>query len=290
MEFRYIFFCIFMLVSFNASGSEFAADLNGFRLWQYDTAADKYFGKPYKTFKREHTTIRAYGINDVSYMAFEYMNEKYSSNMYSIQITGYPTKMRPFKGVELGDPIDKVEKSLGKPSRSKPVPDTPYTINYYDGSNFSTEYDDKGKLYSIHLYVTKEFMDARGHTFDTWQKFKSAIKKKDVKNILSTFRPDVEIYRNNQILMVNKRYSDFVAGPDKKIVEALIGNKNSVREALLQSEPDGEMRLVMGMGVGQVFKFYKGNIVKEIVLFPYNQDYYVYEIAFQSKKDLKKSK
>ncbi|NIP56426.1 MAG: hypothetical protein GWO41_00590, partial [candidate division Zixibacteria bacterium] len=251
MKFRYIFFCILGLVSCNAIGSQFVTELNGFRLWQYDTAADKHFGKPYKTFNREHTTIKAYGINDTSYMAFEYMNEKYNSNIYSIQITGYPTNMQPFKGIKLGDPISKVEKLLGKPSRSKPVSGTPYTINYYDELNFSTEYDDQGRLYSLRLYITKEFMEAKEHTFETWQKFKSAVKKKDIKGLLGTLRPDVEIYKDNQTLKVNKRYSDFVAGPDKKIVQALIGDRNSVRQALLQSEPDGEMRLVMGMGVGQ---------------------------------------
>lgn len=79
------------------------------------------------------------------------------------------------------------------------------------------------------------------------------------------------------------RSIEFMNKPDKKFVNALIGPKNSVLTALKETEPDGEMRLVMGLGGCQVFRFYRSDVLREIVLFPYGGEYRVYEIAFRKK-------
>ena len=126
-------------------------------------------------------------------------------------------------------------------------------------------------------------MEAKDYEFKNWQLFKMAVLKKDVPAIMATLRPDAEIFKGGDALTHQGRYLEFMNKPDKKFLEALIGPKNSVRTALKETEPDGEMRLVMGMGVGQVFKFYKSDVLREIVLFPYGGEYRVYEIAFKDK-------
>jgi hypothetical protein len=97
--------------------------------------------------------------------------------------------------------------------------------------------------------------------------------------------PGAEIYMDGKTLSPRGRAVDFFQHPDKAYLNALIGKTHSVRAAFKESEPTGEARIIMGMGVGQVYKFYKGTIVAEIVLFPYNGDYRIYEISFREKGD-----
>jgi hypothetical protein len=219
-------------------------------------------------------------VTESSYMVFE-LWQKYPQNMYSIQITGYPTKMLPFKGLVLGDSKKKVIKALGKPGSTKKIKDSPATINYYDDANYSVEIDSDGRLYSIKLHVNNEFMSEAEVGFDDWDRFKDAVLAKDMEAILEMVRPDVEIFKDGEVIYINKRYEDFRKSPGAAFVQALIGDSDSVLKELKTTEPEGEMRLAKGLGVGQVFKFRKGKILKEIVLFPYNGKYRVYEIAFR---------
>ncbi len=110
-----------------------------------------------------------------------------------------------------------------------------------------------------------------------------------MKAILEWVRPDVEISRDGDVLSIKKRYDDFRAKPDDNFVKALIGERNSVLEELGKTEPEEEMRIAENVGVGRVYKFYKGKILKEIVFFPYNGKYRVYEIAFREKEGKKKN-
>jgi hypothetical protein len=278
-----------LLLPCTAVAQEFATDLNGFRLWQYKDTAQTFFGKPFQTQKNDEYSAEAYQVTDSSYMVIEHW-EKYPDNIYSIQITRYPTRMLPFKGLVLGDPARKVQDALGKPSRTKKLEKPPVTINYYDKANYSTEIDADGRLYSIKIHVTGEFMNDADDKFDQWAAFKKAILAKDMNAVLELVRPDVEIFKDEGVLSIKKRYEDFRSKPDDSFAKALIGERNSVREELGKTEPEEEMRLAENVGVGRVYKFKKGKILKEIVFFPYNGKYRVYEIAFQGKGGKKKGK
>ncbi len=284
-----ILLVLVLLLPCTAVAQEFAVDLNGFRLWQYKDTVKAYFGEPFQTQKNDEYSAEAYQVTDSSYMVIEHW-DKYPDNIYSIQITRYPTKMLPFKGLVLGDPAKKVQEVLGKPSRTKKLEKPPVTINYYDKTNYSTEIDADGRLYSIKIHVTEEFMNNADDKFDQWAAFKKAVLAKDMKAVLELLRPDVEISRNGDVLSIKKRYEDFCEKPDGDFVKALIGESNSVLEELGKTEPEMEMRLAENVGVGRVYKFYKGKILKEIVFFPYNGKYRVYEIAFRGKEDKKKGK
>ena len=278
-----------LLLPCTAVAQEFAADLNGFRLWQYKDTAQTYFGKPFQTQKNDEYAYEAYQVTDSSYLVIEHW-EKYPDNIYSIQITRYPTKMLPFKGLVLGDPAKKVEQTLGRPSRTKKLEKPPVTVNYYDKTNYSTEIDADGRLYSIKIHVTGEFMNDADDEFDQWAAFKKAVLAKDMKAVLELLRPDVEIFRGGDVLSIKKRYEDFRVKPDADFVKALINERNSVLEELGKTEPEAQMRVAENMGVGRVYKFKKGKILKEIVFFPYNGKYRVYEIAFRGKEVKKKGK
>ena len=292
IRYRYasvLFILLAFLFSCTAKTPKFEADLNGFRLWQFTEAAKTHFGKPYKTQKRGEYAFEAYGVTDDSYMVIEHW-EKYKHNMYSLQITGYPTTMIPFKGLVLGDPEAKVREALGRPGSSKKIEKPPVTINYYDETNYSTEIDKDGRLYSIKVHVNSDFMNKAEIDFYQWEKFKKAVFAKDIQAILELVRPDVEIYKGGVVLSIKKRYSDFKKKPDKDFVQALIGDRDSVLEELGKTEPEGAIRLAENVGVGQVFKFPEGKILNEIVFFPYNGKYRIYEIAFREKEGKKAGK
>jgi hypothetical protein len=264
-------------------------DLNGFRLWQYVSGAEEYFGKPFKTVDRGESTLRAYRAGQHSYMVFETSDKKeIKEYVESLQISGYPAKMVPFQGLTLGDPKAKVDKVLGSPSETKKSQDGHYTINYYDPANYSIEFDEQNRLYSIKLWAYKRLFNTEHVDFASWNRFRKAVLAKDVPAILALFRPDAEIYINGKTLSPHGRVTDFFQHPDKAYINALIGKTRSVRAAFRESEPSGEMRITENIGVGQVFKFYKGTIVAEIVLFPYNGNYRIYEISFreEGEKDI----
>jgi len=257
-------------------------DLNGFRLWQFRSAVTSTMGKPFDKITTDYSIAEAYRLDDKAYMVFEYLN-KFQNNIYSMQITGRTDKALPFMGLSLGDDVNKVINILGKPSGEEKI-DSPRVTKYsYEGKNYTIEIDDKNRLYSIKLFITKDFLSKADGLFKSWAEFKAAIAAKDVERIIRMLRPDVEIYKNGKVLSINQKYVDFEKNPDKEFVAALIGEKDSVFSELTETEPEAEFRLHEKVGVGEVYKFYKGKILKEIVFYPYNGIDRVYEIEFREK-------
>jgi len=269
-----------VFIPFSLEAADIQVDLNGFRLLQFKTAPENTFGKPYKTFKTAYSTVEAYLFDSDAYMIFEYYNDL-PNNITSIQLTGHTDKAIPFKGLVLGADVKKVEDALGKPSKIEKI-DSPKVSEYsFENTNYSVEIDENNKLYSIKISLTKDINQKHNEPFKAYDELKSLIIKKDINAVIEMLRPDVEIYKNGKILSINKKYTDFVAKPDKKIMSAIFGDKDSVLKEIKETEPEAAMRLIQNMGVGEVYKFYKGSIIKEIVFFPYNGKYRVYEIEFK---------
>lgn len=261
---------------------ELQTDLNGFRLWQLKPAVSSAMGKPFDTFTTEDSIVEAYRLDDKTYMVFEYL-KKYQNNIYSMQITGSTYKALPFMGLSLGDDIEKITKILGKPSRVETI-DSPKVSKYeYEGKNYTIEIDDKDKLYSIKIFITKDLLGKTTETLKAWEEFKNAIVAKDNRKIIEMLRPDVEIYKSGKVLFINQTFADFVEHPDKQFIAALVGDNGSVLKELTETEPEAELRIHEKVGVGEVYKFYKGKILKEIVFFPYNGMNRIYEIQFKEK-------
>ena len=271
-----------LLVPVLLEAADIQADLNGFRLLQLKNVAENYFGKPVDTFKTNASNVEAYRIDSNAYMVFEY-NKNLPNNIFSIQLTGHTTKALPFKGLILGDDVQKVNAILGKPASVEKI-ESPNVSKYsYEGTNYTIEVDDKGKLFSIRIYSTKDFVQKADDTFKSYERFKALVIAKDIREISEMLRPDVEIYKNGEVLSIKQRYYDFITNPDKNIITALLGDTDSVIKEMKESEPEGELRLIKDFGVGEVYKFYKGKILKEIVFFPYNGNCRVYEITFREK-------
>lgn len=262
------------------SAGDTETDLNGFRLQQLKHAIVAALGKPFQEDDRNNFHVEAHGIDEAAYMVFQYHKET-PNHVHSIQLTGSTKRALPFKGLSLGDSSTEVNRVLGSPSRITQIEKPRVTVLEYEDKNYSVEIDDKGFLYSIRIHTTRDLVSAHGDPDSNWQEFKSALARRDVKALVEFLRPDVEIYRDGRVISINRRFSEFLANPDEQIVAALIAEKSSVRDALSQEEPENEVRLIVNFGVGNVYKFRKTKIIKEIVLFPYAGRLRVYEIAFR---------
>jgi hypothetical protein len=118
---------------------------------------------------------------------------------------------------------------------------------------------------------------------DGWPDFKAAVLSKDFKRIFPMLRPDVEVYKSGKTLSFGSKYNDFMASPDEELVSAFTAETGSVWEEISRTEPVEEIRLILDFGVGKVYKFPKGRILTEIVFFPHEGKYRVYEVVFKDK-------
>ncbi len=226
--------------------------------------------------------VNAYQIDERAYMVVGH-HKKYPNHISILQLTGLTTKALPFKGLLLGDSEDKVIRTLGKPDRVEKIASPNVSKFAYNDRNYTVEIDESGRLYSIQIFTTTDLLTKTDGTESEWPNFKAAVLSKDFVRVVETLRPDVEIYKSEKVLSINTRYSEFIKNPEKGFVLALLGETDSVLREMSQSEPEQEIRLVMEFGVGHVYKFPKGKILKEVAFFPYNGKYRVYEIAFKEK-------
>lgn len=254
-------------------------ELNGWRLQQYIRAVDAQLGKPFKVVDDGREHWRAYRLDDEAYMVF-LVHDDWPSYIQSIQLTGVTRKMLPFRGLMLGDPVAKVVASLGEPVRKVDIAQ-PKVVRYdYPDRNYSVEIDAGGRLYSI-LLNTREVLANVADAQDPWPSFEAAIRARDFAALSGMLRPDVEISRDGEVLAVERRYSDFAQRPDPAFVDALFGERGSVRAALQDHAPEGQVRISEHQGIGMVYKFPEDSALQEIVFFPYAQRFRAYEITFR---------
>lgn len=268
------------LISFQSRAGGFEVDLNGFRLQQLLFVVEPSLGRPFETIDAGSLVLNAYSIDQDAYMVVGHL-KKYPNNISLLQLTGVTPKALPFKGLALGDSQSKVIDVLGKPDRVEKIQSPNVTKFSYEGRNYTLEIDDKDRLYSIQLFTNSDLMSKTDGTDGEWADFKAAVLSKNLAALLEMMKPDVEIYRGGKTLSINTPFSAFAANPNKEFVSALIAPTGSVLQQITQTEPVRELRLTEKIGAGVVFKFPNGKILQEIVFFPFNGKYRVYEIAFR---------
>lgn len=261
--------------------ADFEAELAGWRLQQFLALADKAFGEPLRTLEEPGRVLRAYRIGSDAYMVFG-QDVAQPANIGSLQLTGTSAPGASFKGLSLGDPRDKVLATLGEPSASVDVPEAETTRLSFGDRNYTVEIDRDGRLYSILLYTSNEFMAAQDDGFDQrWATFADVLASGDANRLLPWLRPDVEVYKDGRILSIQQRYSDFAAAPDPVMLDAFFSGDDGVRRHLQDAAPEENIRLSEVNGVGLVYKFPTSSGLREIVLFPYAGEYRLYEVAFR---------
>jgi hypothetical protein len=255
-------------------------ELNGFFLHQCRQAVELSLKPAFEKMEKDFLTYEIHLIDDEAYMVFGYP-QNMPQSIFSIQLTGKTSKMKPFKGLMLGDSREKVIEVLGKPSSIEPTDVAGVQRYEYKSTNYSVEINVERKLYSIRISSYKDLQSLPKTTELPWEGFKRSVLKRDFKEISTYLRPDVEIYKGDKVLFINKSFREFIENPDSEFYDALVGEKNSVYSEIQQTEPEWELRFTEKVGVGWVYKFYKGKILREIFFLPYDGRYRVYEMAFR---------
>lgn len=281
---RIIQIAIFCLMAVRSWAGDFEVDLNGLRLQQYLSVVEPVLGRPFQTIDQGDLVANAYVIDQDAYMVVSHL-KKHPFNIFLLQLTGSTTKAAPFKGLLLGDPKSKVIDILGQPDHIEQIQLPKVTKLAYEGRNYTVEIDENDRLYSIQIFTTGDLMNTTDGFENEWADFKAAILSKDIPALLEMMKPDVEIYRGGKTLSINSSFDAFTAKPDSEFVSALIGPNNSALQQIIQAEPVQELRLTEKIGMGVVYKFPNGKILKEIAFFPFNGRYRVYEVAFRERAD-----
>ena len=271
-----------LLVLFSpvALANETVVDLNGFRLQQIFHVAKNVYGDPFTTVGNETQIGKAFRVGEEAYMIFSY-HAKYENSIAAMQLTGVLPDTPVFLGLSLGDPEAKVLKVLGNPDEIKEISEPRVKELKYNDRNYSVELDSSGRLYSIRVFTTKKIISDIESETDTWAEFSTAIKSMNFSEVEKLLRPDVEIYKDGRTLSIKGRYSDFQKAPDQNIVDSLFSESGSVLSEVKMFNPDKELRVILDFGVGEVYKFKTSKVLREIVFFPFNGKYRVYEIAFR---------
>ncbi len=268
---------------------EIETDLNGFRLQQFCSNAEKALGKPFRSQKRVisagNLKSSAYLIDDDAYMVVECPDEKGPPNIHSLQLTGFSQKTLPFKGLYLGDSENQVIKVLGKPDLVEKDSDTKKTFIYKD-RNYSLRLSgEEPKLHSILIFTTRELIVGATSPDDNeeWETFQAALLAQDMPRLMELMRPDVTINHGHDIYAINNSWVEFIKHPDPLFVQALLNKTGSALEqASMSVQPEKQWRLQEHYGLGVVYKFPEGNPLEEISFFPYNGKYRVFEITLRT--------
>lgn len=152
----------------------------------------------------------------------------------------------------------------------------------FNGTNYSVEINQKGKLSSVKIKDTYSATDDPDLTkipsFETVAKVMNSKSNSDIESILA---PDIEIYEKNKTVFFNKSIrteintdSSYVFGTIRRIAKGL--DKIDTKDSTVYDE---NMRFMQGQNVMHVIKIYKGAQIKEIVFKYINGRYRIYEIA-----------
>ena len=274
-----LIFGFFIIVLKPVYAIENQISLNGFYLHQYKTVALSTLGKPFRQIERKDSKVEAFLVSQKGYMVFVYLDST-PHNIFSIQITGEAPKMIPFVGLILGDDEEKVRKILGKPDSKTPIPQPKVNRWNYDKKNFSIEIDENGKLYSIKIKRYPYLLKKTKPNSDPWEDFKKTILKKNIKGLAKFLHPEMEIYKENKTLTIDKSFHTFFKKPSTSFLNAMFAKENSVYKELQLTKAEEEIR-ILEKNVGLVYKFYEGKILQEIFFLPYANEYRIYEIKFR---------
>jgi hypothetical protein len=263
-------------------------ELNGFLLGQHVEVLSGTFDAPFKEGKSGSLLYQAYVLNreDPSYMVFQFDKERPDS-IVSIQITGNGrTIMYPFLGLRLGDAKKAVLRKLGLPSETRRVEEVDADLYVFKGRNYTVEMDSKGRLSSVKIIGHEGFPAKPEKALAPLDPLRKALVSEDVNALLQVFSPDLEIYRDKEVVRYSKSARSELSDRKGRIIELLFGAKGCVREIFTVEKLAGEpsLRVYEKKPPGTVYKFPKSRIIDEIVFEVHAGIWKVWEIKFRDEE------
>ena len=278
------FFAIMILLCAITSGfAENHYTLYGYKIGQEMSVVRDSLGEPFKTEKFDdgfESTI--YRVNDI-FVIFE-TSPATRELVYAIQISGNSNlKDLGLAGINLGDPEEKILKTLGKPDdrrdavdevTNKTIPDTIY-LSYDDSANFSFE-TVKGKVSSIKLSAKKNPVTDAAPPVD---RFISMCASKDYYAIIEMLAPDVYISKDGTYHQVKGSFFNTLT--NDPLYKSVFFDKNTGIASITKKDRiGGSLRLFSDSKykTGQVIQIKKGKARFEIVFVEGFEGWIVWEI------------
>ncbi|HEY6953537.1 MAG TPA: hypothetical protein VI758_14110 [Bacteroidota bacterium] len=205
-------------------------ELNGFLLGQDERDIAGWFGTLIKEQKySDGWTDRAYALDSTSssFMVFGFPDSV--DDCYSIQISGKPgTAMRPFLGLKLGDPREKVIAMLGTPSRVQHLQQPYLEFLQFRGRNYTVELDSLGHLWSIRILGYNGYPANPADSLPDVAEIFSALKSKDPSRILDVLAPDVELNDGDSQLTFSGAAASEIEDPASPMSQLLYTGPSSL--------------------------------------------------------------
>ncbi len=264
---------------------EFIVDLRGFQIGQYREVVRNELGEPIKRDKYDDGfEYEVYLVTpDTSvYMVFEYSPVNLEL-IWSIQLTGknYQTD---FKRLKLGADQKSVIKILGEPSRK--VDFGEYGEKWeFDGTNYSIEINNDGKLSSIKISdeSDKMFPKVDVSKIPTFEEFTTTLQSKSNTKIKEILSPDMEVYTPDSVYFFQNSISEEI-NKDKSGIFKLIKELSKTLEKVNTKdieEYEENIRVNLGKDPMHAIKIKKGQAIKEIVFHYRFGKYLIWEIRVQ---------
>lgn len=204
--------------------------LNGYLLGQDNKALAGGFSILVKEQKySDGWTDRVYSLDTTrdAFMVFGFSDS--SDDCYSIQISGGAgTPMRPFLGLRLGDPREKVMNALGTPSRVQHLQQPALEFLQYARRNYSVELDSLGNLWSVRILGYRGFPDIPADSLPNLLQIFEALRSNDPEKILDVLAPDVQLNDGDSQLTFTGAATAEIEDPNSWMSLLLYSGKSSL--------------------------------------------------------------
>jgi len=267
-------------------------ELAGFFLRQDRKAFEAALGKPFHEQEGEHDTrVLAYHLpgSKSDYLAvFIYYPKSKEVEQYGkavqMELTGdEPSGPTGFFGLQLGDPAEKVEKALGKPTVIRHEDDVNLDLWDYPKSNYSVEISSDRKLYSIQI-VDQEGDDTPHPAGSNEARiFAEALLARDWDRVAEMTSGEIECYMSQNYYGIQSGAGRRVLSDPKAGISVCL---HRASEAVVALGPDMKgtddaMRWWEKHTIGSVTKLPDSSPLKEIVFDQEAGAMRVYEVTFR---------
>jgi hypothetical protein len=264
-------------------------ELNSFLLRQDRKAIEAALGKPFHEEKRSNNTLacayRLHGFKENYIVAFYFQDQKsiFNRKIVQLELTGNePSGPTGFFGLRLGDPANKVEARVGKPTNLRHEDDANLELWDYTQKNYSLEFTPSHRLYSIQVDEgPKDAEPVPGGTFEVY-KFARDVKDHDIDRVMSLASGEIECSK--------KEAFGIESGPARKILE---DDSSPVSVCLMEAADiilrfgpemkatSTDLRIWEKGPPGMVVKFPKDSPLREVVLVDEAGSPRIYEVTFR---------
>jgi len=264
-------------------------ELNGFLLRQDRKAFEAELGKPFHQDRSlEGTLACAYHLSGSKndYLVAFYLGDKksyLSGKAVRLELTGdRPSGSTGFFGLQLGDPMEKVEASLGQPSKISHENDVNLDLWDYEKENYALELTATHKLYSIQINDENRGTEPQWDAVATVHMLAKAIETRDINQLMALSSGEIECSQ--------KESFGIQGGSARKILD---DKKSAVSVCLVQAAnailplgpemkgAETNIRIWEKGPPGMVVKFPKNSPLREVVLVDEAGAPRIYEVTFR---------